>query len=183
MGRQIVHYFVLWVANYQMLRTTGINYAWEAKSFFSEILNHNCPIRKKIATDVEMRETLFLTLSNFVYKWVLTYSLGPAVTLYIKLEVFFFLVENKQVLKSSISDGNFRYLQISVLLAIHTELLFTCVLFFYFSNLVPSDFVMCSEWRAYSFSSLFILDVTTLSQKDHKLFSTTYILCSKKFGN
>ena len=29
-------------------------------------------------------------------------------------------------------------------------------------------------------SSLFILDVTTYSQKDHKIFSATYILCSKK---
>jgi len=28
---------------------------------------------------------------------------------------------------------------------------------------------------------MFISDVTTQSQKDHKLFSTTYILCSKKF--
>jgi len=34
-----------------------------------------------------------------------------------------------------------------------------------------------------SFSSLFILDVATKSQKDHKLFSTTYNLCSKKIGN
>jgi len=36
---------------------------------------------------------------------------------------------------------------------------------------------------AYSFSSLFILDVATQSQKDHKLFSTTYILCNIKIGN
>jgi len=39
------------------------------------------------------------------------------------------------------------------------------------------------EWGAYSFSSLFILNVTTLSQKDLKLFSTTYNFCSKKIGN
>jgi hypothetical protein len=39
------------------------------------------------------------------------------------------------------------------------------------------------EWRAYSFSSLFILDVATESQKDHKLFSATYNLCSEKIGN
>jgi len=32
------------------------------------------------------------------------------------------------------------------------------------------------QWRAYSFSSLFLSDVTTKSQKDHKLFSVTYIL-------
>ncbi len=36
---------------------------------------------------------------------------------------------------------------------------------------------------ACSFSSLFILDVATQSQKDHKLFSTTYNLCSKKISN
>ena len=30
---------------------------------------------------------------------------------------------------------------------------------------------------------LVFLDVATKSQKDHKLFSTTYILCSKKFRN
>jgi len=35
----------------------------------------------------------------------------------------------------------------------------------------------------YSFSSLFILYVATESQKDHKLFSATYILCNKKIGN
>ncbi len=34
--------------------------------------------------------------------------------------------------------------------------------------------------RAYSFSSLFISDVATLSQNDHKLCSATYILYSKK---
>jgi hypothetical protein len=28
---------------------------------------------------------------------------------------------------------------------------------------------------------LFILDVATKSQKDHKLFSTTYILCKKNW--
>jgi hypothetical protein len=39
------------------------------------------------------------------------------------------------------------------------------------------------KWRDYSFSSLFILDVATKSQKDHKLFSAPYILCSKKIGN
>ena len=27
---------------------------------------------------------------------------------------------------------------------------------------------------------MFVLDVATKSQKDHKLFSATYILCSKK---
>jgi len=30
---------------------------------------------------------------------------------------------------------------------------------------------------------MFILDVATKSQKDHKLFSATYILYSKKFVN
>ena len=35
-----------------------------------------------------------------------------------------------------------------------------------------------SKWRAYTFSSMFILDVATKSQKDHKLFSATYTLCS-----
>ncbi len=37
-----------------------------------------------------------------------------------------------------------------------------------------------SRWQAYSFSSFFISDVTSQSQKDHKLFSATYILCRKK---
>ncbi len=32
------------------------------------------------------------------------------------------------------------------------------------------------------FSSLFILHLVTQSQKDHKLFSATYILCSKKLA-
>jgi len=36
---------------------------------------------------------------------------------------------------------------------------------------------------AYSFSSLFILDVDTWSQKIHKLFSASYNLCSKNIGN
>jgi len=35
----------------------------------------------------------------------------------------------------------------------------------------------------YSFSSLFILDVATWSQKNHKLFSAIYILCGKKIVN
>jgi hypothetical protein len=39
------------------------------------------------------------------------------------------------------------------------------------------------QMGAYSFSSLFLLDVATESQKVHKLFSATYILCNKKFGN
>jgi len=39
------------------------------------------------------------------------------------------------------------------------------------------------QCRSYSFSSLFILDVATYSQIDHKLFSATHILCSKKIGN
>ncbi len=39
------------------------------------------------------------------------------------------------------------------------------------------------QWGVYSFSWLFLLNVTTLSQKDHKLFSATYNLCSKKIGN
>ncbi len=37
-----------------------------------------------------------------------------------------------------------------------------------------------TQWGAYSSTSLFILDVATQSQKDHKLFTTTYNLCSKK---
>jgi len=37
------------------------------------------------------------------------------------------------------------------------------------------------QWGAYPFSSFFILDVAT-SQKDHKLFSATNNLCSKKIG-
>ncbi len=40
-----------------------------------------------------------------------------------------------------------------------------------------------TQWGDDAFSSLFILDVPTESQKDHKLFSATYILCSKKFCN
>jgi len=39
------------------------------------------------------------------------------------------------------------------------------------------------QWGAYTFSSLFVLDVATKSQKDHQLFSTAYNLCSKKIGN
>ena len=41
------------------------------------------------------------------------------------------------------------------------------------------------RWQTYAFSSMFILDVTTKSQKDHKLYSATYtcILCSKKICN
>jgi len=35
---------------------------------------------------------------------------------------------------------------------------------------------------AYSFSSLFILDVATKSQKDHKLFSATFNLWSKEMA-
>jgi len=33
-----------------------------------------------------------------------------------------------------------------------------------------------SKWQAYSFSSMFILNVATSSQKDQKLFNATYIL-------
>jgi len=40
-----------------------------------------------------------------------------------------------------------------------------------------------TQWGAYSFSSLFILDVATESQKDHKLFSAICNLCSKKISN
>jgi hypothetical protein len=41
-----------------------------------------------------------------------------------------------------------------------------------------------SQRQAYSFSSLFTLDVATKSQKDHNLFSATYIYVpSKKNGN
>jgi len=39
------------------------------------------------------------------------------------------------------------------------------------------------QWQAYSFSSLFMSDVATKSQKDHKLFSATYNLCSKRTDN
>ncbi len=39
------------------------------------------------------------------------------------------------------------------------------------------------QWGAYSFSLLFVLDVATKSQKDHKAFSATYNLCSKKMDN
>jgi len=39
------------------------------------------------------------------------------------------------------------------------------------------------EWGAFSFSSIFISDVDTLSQKGHKLISVTYFLCVKKIGN
>jgi len=38
------------------------------------------------------------------------------------------------------------------------------------------------QWQAYTFGSLFISDVATSSQKDLKLFSATYILCSKKLA-
>ncbi len=37
--------------------------------------------------------------------------------------------------------------------------------------------------QAYSFSWLFISDVATKLQKDHKLFNTTYSMCNKKVGN
>ncbi len=40
-----------------------------------------------------------------------------------------------------------------------------------------------SQWEPTILVSLFILDVATQSQKDHKLFSATYILCNKKIGN
>jgi hypothetical protein len=43
--------------------------------------------------------------------------------------------------------------------------------------------LLSPQWGADAFSSLFTLDVTTFSQKDCKLFSATYILCSKKFCN
>ena len=36
------------------------------------------------------------------------------------------------------------------------------------------------QWWAYAFRSMFILDAATKSQKDHKLFSATYSLWSKK---
>ena len=39
------------------------------------------------------------------------------------------------------------------------------------------------QWQAYSFSLLFILDVATKSQKNHKLLSATYSLCNKKIGS
>jgi len=39
------------------------------------------------------------------------------------------------------------------------------------------------KWGAYYFSSIFISDVATLSQKHHKHFIATYILCSKNIGN
>jgi hypothetical protein len=35
------------------------------------------------------------------------------------------------------------------------------------------------QWQAYSFSSVFILYIATQSQKNHKLFSATYIICGK----
>ena len=40
-----------------------------------------------------------------------------------------------------------------------------------------------TQWEDDTFSSLLILDGATKSQKDHKLFSATYILCSEKFCN
>ena len=42
---------------------------------------------------------------------------------------------------------------------------------------------MPKQWRAYAFSSMFVLDVATKSPKDHKLLRATYILCSKKICN
>jgi len=43
-------------------------------------------------------------------------------------------------------------------------------------RIVEKDFLSKSKfkWQAYFFSSLFILDVATLSLKEHKLFSVTY---------
>ena len=39
-------------------------------------------------------------------------------------------------------------------------------------------------WHAMGFELCTpVLDVATKSQKDHKLYSTTYILCSKKICN
>ena len=35
--------------------------------------------------------------------------------------------------------------------------------------------LLVAQWRAGAFSSLFILDVNTQSQKEHKLNSATYI--------
>ncbi len=47
-----------------------------------------------------------------------------------------------------------------------------------------SKVLIIPQWGAYSFSSsMFILDVATKSQKDHKLFSAIYNLCSKKICN
>ena len=43
--------------------------------------------------------------------------------------------------------------------------------------------IVSIEWQAYAFSSMIILNVATKSQKDHMLFSATYILCCKKFCN
>ncbi len=39
------------------------------------------------------------------------------------------------------------------------------------------------QWQADAYSSLFTLDVAIKSQINHKLFSATYILCSKTFCN
>jgi len=79
----------------------------------------------------------------------------------------------------------------------YTQIIFLLVLFFNAQNW-PDDskailrtwyekndslfFVGTIQWRVYSFSSLFLLAVATKSQKDHKLYSATYILCSKKNG-
>ncbi len=62
------------------------------------------------------------------------------------------------------------------------------VRFFTSSMVLRTSFIIFSsipkkQWRAYSFSSLFILDVPHLITKGHKLFTSTYILCNKKFGN
>jgi len=42
------------------------------------------------------------------------------------------------------------------------------------SNPIVVKVIAEKQWQAYSFSSLFILDVATKSRKDHKLLSATY---------
>jgi len=42
--------------------------------------------------------------------------------------------------------------------------------------------IMSTQWGAYSFNSLFILDVATESPNDHKLFSATYIFVTKNLA-
>ncbi len=62
MGRQIVYYFVLWVANYQMLRTTYL----EQRSQTQRVMRAETEIRSRVALTNE--ETISVKLNVFERK-------------------------------------------------------------------------------------------------------------------
>ncbi len=75
----------------------------------------------------------------------------------------------------------FRYIRVFVLTKFSTTLLPRT-----YCKKMVSSFILTlklCQWGADAFSSLFILDVASQSQKDYKVFSATYNLCSKKFCN